>query len=169
MRIAINKAILGLVECVDHPVLRAALCSGQAPRRRPDPEFDDAMRELLEDFGITPKELAAALGVSVPTISRWRSGVSTPKPRQRKRLLDLREKLVRGEHERLKAFLERAYRKAQEPGIEDIDELLSAIAREAQEELHRYRRERRRGPLVALAELLLDNVNIRALRLLFRR
>lgn len=46
------------------------------PRRLPEP---DVRRLLRERAGLTQKELAEALGVSRPAVSRWESGRRTPR------------------------------------------------------------------------------------------
>lgn len=41
-------------------------------------KFDSRLKQLLSASGVERGELARHLGVSVPTVSRWLNGISTP-------------------------------------------------------------------------------------------
>ena len=73
--------------------LSTALDTARGRRRLPAPAL---RRQLREAAGIPQAVLAQTLGVAPPTVSRWESGVRSPRdPRILARYLDVLERLAR--------------------------------------------------------------------------
>ncbi len=71
--------------------LEAALLRGRTRRRLPDP----AIRRLLrERAGLTQQELADALDVARPTLTRWELSSRTPRGELLVRYLDVLDRLA---------------------------------------------------------------------------
>ena len=50
--------------------------------------FGERLRRLRDGRGLTLRELASALGVSAPAVSKWEHGSSKPRPRLRSALAE---------------------------------------------------------------------------------
>ena len=71
--------------------LDTVLAAGRARRRLPQP----AIRRLLRERArLSQREVAQALGVDPPTVSRWESGSRTPSGRFLERYLELLDRLA---------------------------------------------------------------------------
>lgn len=62
---------------------------GTLPQDLTDHELQEVLACLLEQEHMPRKELAGELGVSTSTISRWRSGLASPNPTTRQKLVAL--------------------------------------------------------------------------------
>jgi len=58
-------------------------------RRSKNMPFADTVRSLREARGLSVRELADIVGVSMMTLYRWQEGRTTPHPYLRKRVLDV--------------------------------------------------------------------------------
>jgi transcriptional regulator with XRE-family HTH domain len=72
-------------------VLEKLLADARAARSLPDP----ALRRLLrERAGLTQGQLASAVGVSRPSVTRWESGIRSPRAPARARYVEVLERLA---------------------------------------------------------------------------
>lgn len=57
------------------------------------------IRELRRSLNLTQEELARLLDVSFVTVSRWERGLGWPRPKNIRKLLELKAQGVSGVHE----------------------------------------------------------------------